>query len=253
MNAVRATLGSVSLMLALATVTAPASAATIITDYSDGGNPALSTREYVWERVKSGSIADPIRNESATPPYLRIADPSTTASLFYRYLPTAQEHEDAWTKGFKLTMLIRVPEVDTTIDDYGASVQYLGANGRQYTLMFGTDEQGQQRVLLQNSSFIYTVTGTTTDDFVLYELIYNPTSQTADLFVNGDPALLGVGSATGNAANQRVLFGAGSSGGTGVGDYGIVRLEIIPEPASLGLLAVGGLLLLRARRCRPIG
>lgn len=69
----------------------------------------------------------------------------------------------------------------------------------------------------------------------LYEIVYDPATQTIDLFVDGDELISDF--AGRNFANLRqVLFGANSGGGTGTGYYNMVEFVVLPEPGGIVLL-----------------
>ncbi len=88
----------------------------------------------------------------------------------------------------------------------------------------------------------------TPDDFHTIRMQVAPGAGTAEVFVDG--VSHGFIDATQcNVCNAQVGFGDGSSGsyGRSVVDYIVVNKEI-PEPASLVLLALGGLAMVRRRR-----
>jgi hypothetical protein len=66
-----------------------------------------------------------------------------------------------------------------------------------------------------------------------------------DFYVDGSPDTLGVSHAGGDWYNARI--GSGLSSGGGQASYDNYLLELVPEPGSLFLLALGGLAVLRRR------
>jgi hypothetical protein len=124
-------------------------------------------------------------------------------------------------------------------------------NGR-HTLDLGVDGSGNAVVTVNftggNESY-----NTGKSGYVLYELVRDPNedpSNVVDLFVDGSEVLSNV--AAGTFDQNNLLFGDQTSGSTGGANYNLVEFQtgttIIPEPASLVLLLLGGLILLSRRR-----
>jgi len=95
---------------------------------------------------------------------------------------------------------------------------------------------------------------TNTTGYVLYELVRDPTEDTAhvvDLFVNGAEVLSDI-SVAGAFDIDTVRFGDNTSGNIGGANYNLVEFQtgtkLIPEPASVALLGLGGMMLLSRRR-----
>ncbi len=145
--------------------------------------------------------------------------------------------------------------------DGGVHTQFrMGAT--TYSMWFGTDgvdpSVGVISALTNPLGFnTHTVAGGA-GEYNLYELLDQDGTAgagTATLYVNGVEAITGI---TGvGAAGNFVLFGDGTNG-AGTGDFALVRLEggagltptevIVPEPASMALLAVGSYFLLPRRK-----
>ena len=79
--------------------------------------------------------------------------------------------------------------------------------------------------------------------------MYDPDTGTADLFVDGVEKVSNFAGRDNSSYDlNRILWGANGSASTGHANYNLIELEILPEPASLAILAAGGLLVLRRRR-----
>ncbi len=86
------------------------------------------------------------------------------------------------------------------------------------------------------------------EDYHTYELLYEPSTATVDVFVDGNliSALSGYGGVTDMGTATRVFFGV-------FRNYSDVRWNLVqfvrvPEPSSVILLSLGGLALLLVRR-----
>jgi len=158
------------------------------------------------------------------------------------------------SQGFTMTMIARVVSGpvfnSTTALDSAASAFFFGT--RRFDIELGLNSQGDTVAVLSNTvtlngdgtfstpgaTFTLTGSGSTYHSFQLYE---NPTSNTADLYVDGVLRL------TGYAGNDRtfgasgLFFGAENQGETNFNFVNVVTGNaIVPEPSSLTLLGIGG-------------
>jgi hypothetical protein len=214
------------------------------------GEAVSSTNSTDWTRYGttaygSALAADPV---AGTPAAWEIND-TGGGFLYYHYDPSSQENADAGADGWKLSLDARVNGANVALN--GSSYNQYANGSKTYTVFLGSDADGNPMIKVNGTTF--TVTdgdGDNTNNvkFHLYELVYDHTAQTADLFVDGAATSVNNIAATSSSTNQ-VTWGAGSSAGQGSMDYALVRLETlpVPEPASLGALALGGLLLMRRR------
>ena len=82
----------------------------------------------------------------------------------------------------------------------------------------------------------------------LYEMIYDPTSNSANVYVDGIECFRGYEGFQWQVVDP--YFGWGSSSSFGNANYNMVRLEIIPEPTTMALLVFGSIGLVRRRGLR---
>ena len=80
----------------------------------------------------------------------------------------------------------------------------------------------------------FTIAG---DGWHTYSLVYDPTTELANLFVDGLERLTGYSGNMTFLSNSGLYFGA-SSGGQG--DFNFVQITSAPEPSSVALLLLGG-------------
>jgi hypothetical protein len=85
----------------------------------------------------------------------------------------------------------------------------------------------------------------TTDAFHSYSLFVNTLTGVASLAVDGVPRL----TRTGYVTNDKLTFGDQTNDPDVNGDFRIASIDVVPEPASLTLIGLAGIVVLR-RRCR---
>ncbi len=206
-----------------------------------------STNSTTW-----GKVGAALGEAYAGPPAARdVTVPQRDTNnnyLYCTYTPDDTEELDARTDGWKLDLDVRVNHTNGV--DYSAYAEYpyqypdgaVTTKGR-YTLIFSSSGAGSNLPTLHVNSTTANAFTPATDGFHLYELVFNPTSGTVSLFVDHSASpVANVGPL------DRVYWGASNAIAEGSADYARVRLETLPEPASLSLLGFSGLLLLRRRR-----
>lgn len=161
----------------------------------------------------------------------------------YEVALSGQNVTDALANGWKLTARVRTPNSSQPLNDAILAGVNFGSSG--FIIRFGTDS-GTPLV-----DFLAGPSGDLTgldDGWHLYEVIYDPGTATADLFVDGTEEISDFAGWNGSFLGGTVSFGSGAGGADGNGYYNLVQFEIVPEPMTLTLLGLGGLMTLRRKR-----
>lgn len=188
-----------------------------------------------------------------------VADTSTafdTGRYYYEDLTTA-EVNDGNLAGWRLSLRVRVvntPDAFATINVGG--INYLWSDvaatyrdgSRDWYLGIASQADGDPIIRLPNSTSslasTYALEGGGSG-YHLYELVYDPSAASADLFVDGVELVSNIVGNTTAAGQKRVMWGAMHSPDTGRGNYNLVRFAnspaaIVPLPPA-ALLFAGGL------------
>ncbi len=224
--------------------------ATVIYQHTGGTNP-ISQGWSASGLIIGVSVGAVLNDLGSGTDAWKVDDNSTLlgSTLMYDQTPSAGSPEaaaiaNASTTGWRLSTLLRIPDISDTPDASVFMIYYDGA--KRYWVNFGTDADGDPIVdLMGGGSF--TLEGVGSSAYHRYDLISNPNSGSADLFIDGIERLTGY---TGdNSVNTpQIAFGSAQSHSTGQGNYAEVLFETLPEPTALLLATLGvGLLALMIR------
>ena len=203
------------------------------------GNPAVapSPATQGWTQVSPTSDTGNFSSVAVSPDGAtgynawRVMDNSTAASQFLYWIKplTTQQLADAMSYGWRYTARVRL--VDPVASNGGAQSCYLnfGNNANKRWIVFFDINAGGQIVASFIGGSSVTLTGVDATQYHVHEMVYNPTSQTVEYFVDGVSKLTGYAGTTG--ANTGPRWGTESSGGRGDGYWNAVEFLINDPPA----------------------
>ncbi len=226
-----------------ASIIAVSSHASIYMQHSGATDPLSEGWEIYG--TPQGDITVGTINDNGTQAWF-IDDNSTLRNSIYPYVHYLDSADvaDAISDGWFMNLTLRVVDVSDAVDpSIAARVAY---NNTSFILNFGSQADGDPIVRLgvgTSNEYVLEGTGGGYHD---YSLVYDPTQNSADLFVDGTEVLSDY---TGEFQNipSRIDWGGISSFDTGHGNYSSVAFAI-PEPSSALLVGMGGILLTRGRK-----
>jgi hypothetical protein len=234
----------------------PAARADLIGMHSGTTSPL--TEGFTTFSFGSGSSEGPITNDLGEPAW-SIAGSAQDSQFAYRTgaLTPTQQAEIAAT-GFVLTVIARAVQglapaydsinhvvigsanVDTGVKRFDLGLGLTSAGDTVAVLATSVDNGGPG-FSVREPGPSYTLSG---NGWHTYQLIYDPTTQLADLFVDGVDRIQGYAGDTSFVGNTGLNWGANSGG---QGDFNLVEAETgtlaaVPEPSTVFLGGAGALL-----------
>ncbi|MBN1851228.1 MAG: hypothetical protein JW829_00830 [Pirellulales bacterium] len=192
-----------------------------------------------WVLSTNGAIANNGPVDDGGVPAWNMEDAGSTRAAWTRWISYDQIAE-ANSKGWKLHGRVRVLGTDD-VPDGGIELSVFPDSQVGYTLWLGSDAAGNAIVAEYGgvqASGLALGRSITLDSggYHDYEIVFDPTSQTTDILVDGNLAIEDMLSTqlTSTVLN-RILWGANSSAGQGNANYSFVEFHIIPEPTSIVL------------------
>ena len=143
-----------------------------------------------------------------------IEDTSTVADSFitYEQTPSAAIIGGARTTGWSASINVRIPDAGNS----GMPVFFDYSNGETaFTVLFGLQPDLDPTVTLSGQTF--TVQEAGNEDYHVFTIVFDPETETADVFVDGIEQLSNL---TGQPTDlRRVVWGTGGSSTTGTGHF----------------------------------
>ena len=160
-----------------------------------------------------------------------------------RYLTSITAADTTSAQGWKVEMRLKV---NASGNPWDTAFSVGDASSRYFSMLIGTTGMGYGGA---SWSYNEVVAMDTTDGYHDYAMIYDPGTDLAGFYV--DDVLYGTrdGATAPIVISNRIDFGDGEGGWSGASDtqYSYVAFSDVPEPATLCLLGLGGLLLRRKR------
>jgi hypothetical protein len=243
----------------------PVQAGSLIAEHI-GNNDPLSEGLALW-KFDGGISAGPVTDDmgynawsvSSVAPFNPVAQAAYTSGPL-----TSAELAAIGSQGFTMSLLARVvsgPTFDNSTTGLASGGATLALGGVRFDLDLGLNSQGDTVAALASSLVLnqdrtvssygdsFTLTGSGSS-YHLFQLYENPTTDTADLYVDGVLRLSDYAGTSINALNYGLLFGAVNGGDVNFSLVSIVTGNAIPEPPTLTLLGTAGAigLVVTARR-----
>ena len=229
-----------SLLVSLGLLTLGAARAEVAAAYAAGtGSPVPSTAAGgTWTLNNAAAVNGTTVVSAAVTPdgatglnAWRMLDNSTAGSAFAFWSKglNATQLSNAVTYGWRLSANVRV--VDPVASNAGtlSDVLLFGNNaGKRWILFFDIDASGNLTTNLVGSTTITVATGASATAYHLHEMVYSPTTQTVEYFVDGVSKATGYAGTTGTF--NGVQWGNGSSAGRGDSYWNTVTLTVNDPP-----------------------
>jgi len=159
--------------------------------------------------------------------------------------PAQKAVADTW--GWRFRSRLRVANAPDT--GLGSVAIYYFDGITQWLLDFESGPAGEQIVTaVSGTGFSGISFNTGSPGYHLYEMVYDPTSGTTDVLVDGIERIWNWTGISNPIQTGRFKFGSASSPDSGQGNYNTVEFSVVPIPSSFLLVATGGLSILLARR-----
>ena len=179
--------------------------------------------------VSPGVVVGPITGDMGFDAW-QVDDNSTVrfANGGYVYELSATELETALSNGFRLTTRLRVVDIPDAVE--GSIFVTLSTGSTWWQMVFGSDDDGDPIVTLIDQANprlgrSFTLEGSG-GGYHLYDLVFDPVSGTASLFVDGIERLTGYNGRPFSERAPYVYWGAPQANDTGEGRYSLVELSL---------------------------
>lgn len=226
--------------------------ADIIFQHEGNANPTTEG----WTHIDSGigATAGSVTNDqgSGIDAWFTDDDGLTGQSFeFYNQTPTSSQIVAAGSLGWTLRARVRVVDIPDAVD-FSVFAGYRDGS-TEWEMIFGSKSNGDPVVRLSTGPNIgpeYILEGSQ-GGYHSYDLVYDPITSSADLFVDGIERISNYFGRT-DGLGATVHFGAGQSDTTGRGNWNQVQWEVksIPEPCVATLILVCSLVTMVRRSKR---
>jgi hypothetical protein len=169
----------------------------------------------------------------------------------YQVAPTSEQVNNALTKGYTFSATMRLPDADMPLNDIAVMYVKLsdGTNGQRYVIRFETDSNAIPTLHIWNSLHDWGTSYTLSSaGYHTYAIVHDGSTGKADLLVDGSVVMDDM-SPDLDDPDSKFFFGNDNSGSTDYqSNWSAAEFSVVPEPATLSLLCLGGVFALRRRK-----
>ena len=235
-------------VLAIIALALPAQA--VVIKEHVGQNDPIADEGWAPDGTGSGFTLPPQGINDGGVDAWAIQDDSTTQEYGPTYRPFQQsELDDMRANGWRMTLKLRMTMQPDSPDDPCVHARF-GLDNGTWWLRFGNDEQDNINVRMfkgdADPSFVVADVPGGPLDYHTWRLEDLDGDMLANLYQ--DDVLVAEDVAPYSYGYNRLTWGSLNKAATGGANWALLRLESVPEPTTIGLLAVGALAMLRRRR-----
>ena len=166
-----------------------------------------------------------------------IDDHSTYREDGYRVSFTTQEISDAASMGWRLSARLRIVHIADELDFTAAQIVIGTGGSGNFAMGFNHEDHGSPLVNVGSEREPIVVDLDDLDDgYHLYEMVFNPSMNEAELFVDGALRASNIQASTyyDRSFSFSVTFGSTFTAGTGHANYNLVKYEIMSDSNDTG-------------------
>jgi hypothetical protein len=191
-----------------------------------------------------GVLVGPI-NDAGTEAWF-IDDNSPGSQLIYSKSLTASQAAAVPLYGGELTAVLRMVDGATSVHPLFAT---FNVGNRDFTMYLGTQPDGTGTVTLINNFGQPLIVFNSGSGYRTYQMRYDPSTATADLFVDGVERFSDYGGIVfGNFPTSPRWGSITSSNGLGQGNFSKIQFDVLPEPSAAVLFLLAGVPFIAFRR-----
>lgn len=216
------------------TVGASSGSADIIAEHTGATNPELESWQsahFVGHTLILGHccanvLKEPIFDDDDEDAW--VIDDTSNGSLSndgYAMLLSDSDLAAATRYGFRISVRIKTPNVS---DVPQGSVEFIfSLDQDRWQMTYGSDDDGDPIVRLVGPQDIYVTLAGAGPGYHTFELVFDPATETADLFIDGIKYVSGYTGGSLDDGSRYIFWGSGQDSDTGEGRYSVVAFEVL--------------------------